>query len=81
MSKTLRIPVIVCQNGHISTGFGQVDADDTQSKPQNSSDWDVSIDCLPEAAYASGYRIVTVSCEIDVEAVFADFKLKGTVES
>jgi len=80
MKKTLKVPVVVCRNGHIATGNGYVEAGSEESQQPTPDDWDVTLDCMPDEAYKSGYRIVIVTAEVDVDAVFADLNINGAVE-
>jgi len=72
----VEIPVVVTKNGAVQVGSSWRNSDGSGGKGH-----ELAIDSFTDADYASGYQVVTVMAEIDVDALFANHTIKGSVAS
>jgi hypothetical protein len=70
----IQIPVVVTKNGAIQTGsFWR------HNDGKGGSQYDFVIDGFNNQDYETGYQVVTVEAEIDVDALFKDHTVAGSV--
>lgn len=76
MKRNIKIPVVVAANGEIQTGSFGIAADGACY-----SQHDYSIDGLSDDGYKSGHCVVFVEAEIDVDSLFRERTIQGSVSN
>jgi phosphoribosylaminoimidazole-succinocarboxamide synthase len=74
MKLKIEIPVVVTRSGAVSVGSFWRHSDGSGGKMHG-----IAIDSLAETDYETGYQIVTVKAEIDVDALFVNHTIEGSV--
>ena len=72
----VEIPVVVTKNGAVQVGSSWRNSDGSGGKEH-----ELALDSLANVDYDSGYRVVTVMAEIDLDALFANHTIEGSVVS
>ena len=74
MIHKIRLPLAVCRDGALAVASFTV-------SPEGKiyTDPTMALECVSEDSYNSGYRIIMIEAEIDVDDVFAGFNIKGKV--